>query len=348
MKRKRLTGRCRERTSTKVSRFTPHHELRVQNRMLSAHAKLWRTDEKSAVVCFPEVVQEQYRIALSQIRQGVMIFGARAKVAGREDAIQHREREISSRSSALVGGSLPPRWHYRLNMAVLRKRLALADNLFDEKRAIQKTVDAHRIMRLKGSASIAHDLVMDDIVHSHQIHPVVTSEIRLVQRQHHKAMEELHRKHNVTAISAAVRELQENHAAQVNDIMAHHNVHPETAAQIRSVHSHHHDLMHDLMVRQKQAVEAGGSDHAPEISTGLDDIHKSVQQVHSIVMEEVMKKHKLHHVVVSSVRKPPLTLYPLTLLEYSLTLSTPHSSFFLFHWNRSVRCVMQRSPRAHE
>ena len=35
-------------------------------------------------------------------------------------------------------------------------------------------------------------------------------------------------------------------------------------------------------------------------SSQQDDLHKSVQQVHTIVMEEVMKKHNLHHVVVSS------------------------------------------------
>ncbi len=251
----------------------------------------------------PEEVQEQYRVALSQIRRERDDLAEHAQqLQVREDAITHREREISVEAQRTRG---------RLSAAAValqaeHGRLAeearsRVDTLFEAKSSFQQTVDArenHAAERKR--QQVAHDLVMGDIAHSHELNHVVASEINLVQRQHHKAMEELHRQHDAAAISGAVRDLQEKHAAQIDDIFEHHDVHPDTAAQLRSVHSHHHDLMHDLMVRQKQASEAGGSSHEPVISTARNDIHKSVQQVHSIVMEEVMKKHALHHVVVRS------------------------------------------------
>jgi hypothetical protein len=262
--------------------------------------------EKHQASSSPAVVQEQYRIALSQIRQERDDLAEHAQqLQEREDAITHREREVSVEAQRTRG---------RLSAAAValqaeHGRLAeearsRVDTLFGEKSAFQETVDAHANHAAERKRQqVAHDLVMGDIVHSHQLNHVVTSEIKLVQRQHHKAMEELHRKHDAAAISGAVRDLQKGHAVQINDILAHHDVHPETAAQLRSVHNHHHDLMHDLMVRQKQAAEAGGSVHAPAVSTSRDDIHRSVQQVHSIVMEEVMKKHALHHVVVRFGRR---------------------------------------------
>ena len=269
-----------------------------------------------------QAVEKQYYAALSQIRR------ERDELQAHAQDLHRRENEIANRER--VASADAQRERERLSAAAValkaeHGRLAeearvRVDTLFQQKRDLQDSEDIHGShQEERNRQQKAHDLVLEEIVASHKLNHVVVSELKLVQRHHHRAMEELHKKHDSATISAAVRKLQLGHADQIEDILSHHNVHPEIGHQLKSVHEHHHELMHDLLVRQKDVLKDEGdaledrdylqAKDAPEsrniltaqnASSQRDDLHKSVQQVHAIVMEEVMKKHKLQHVAVSS------------------------------------------------
>ena len=284
-----------------------------------------------------QAVEKQYHAALSQIRRERDELQAHARnLHERENEIANRERETNA---------MAQRERDRISAAAIalkaeHGRLAeearvRVDTLFEQKKDLEDSVDTHATRKEERKREQkAHDFVLEETLASHNLNDVVVSEVRLVQRHHHKAMEELQKKHDSATISAAVEELQKGHAEQIEDILSHHNVHPDTASQLRSVHRHHHDLMHDLLVRQKHILKdrsalqdgkllspgvasksavnsqseatsgAGVATEALVVSNRPVDLHKSVQQVHSIVMEEVMKKHNLNHVAVSL--SPPL------------------------------------------
>ena len=69
------------------------------------------------------------------------------------------------------------------------------------------------------------------------------------------------------------------------------------------LHSHHYDVMHNLLLKQKSFEE--GHAFVTAAPTGpkmRGNMHDSISQVHSIVMEDVMKRHQLNHVVVGEMR----------------------------------------------
>ena len=53
------------------------------------------------------------------------------------------------------------------------------------------------------NAQKAHDMVMLSLMDEHDLNHVVVAEINVVQRQHHKAMEQLHANHDELSISNA-------------------------------------------------------------------------------------------------------------------------------------------------
>ena len=60
----------------------------------------------------------------------------------------------------------------------------------------------------------------------------------------------------------------------------------EAAAQVTAVHRHHHDLMKELSLKQRKLLTGQSYvDAAPKHVNSRGDMHESVSQVHSIVME---------------------------------------------------------------
>ena len=253
----------------------------------------------------PIAVKEQYTAALEQIRV------ERDALEQHRHELDRREENMQKKENEMVLTHEKNEWDAHAH------RLAVVDEserLAKESRArINKFENVkHDVLCIRPeeehfssrrNAQKAHDLIMSDIAKEHQLQHVVVAEIDMVQRQHHQALEELHALHDEVSISKAVQELQNDHGKRIEDVLQHHNVHDSAANQIRNVHKHHHDLMHDLSLKQKSLTSGKAYiEAAPTKPKARGNMHDSVSQVHSIVMEDIMNKHRLNHVVVGEMR----------------------------------------------
>jgi hypothetical protein len=324
--------------AARLKRIIAHmqaEKLQLQNSIISVENERDESNEKvrrlSAIqksplekqMNDPIALKEQYMNALKQIRlERDALQEHREELSNREQKIIEKEKKILElhKSNTEINSKFFRNERKKLDNDLMERKKMYTDKMMN----VLSIPPKEEQLKTRMHTQKVYNNVITNLYNEYNINTVIQNELNVVQRQYFKEIERCYsdmvsttaiptaatttvaaNEKSIELLSNEMLRLQNEHSKRIDDVIEHHSITSSISNELLQIHKHYHNVIATLYVKQMElhvgTVYVNNSPSTTVINK-RGTMHDSVSLVHSIVMEDIMKKHQLNHVVVGEMR----------------------------------------------